>query len=501
MKIFFYLTFFLAFSRPASGQFHDNNWVFGYSNLNNYDSISNWGGVRMHFEKGYPEYSYENIKCHYSIYGGTCSDSTGNLVFHTNGFAIRNKWHQIMENGDTLNPGYYYYEYLAHNLPSGYPSITGSTPIPIPGYPHQYYLFHTALNDDMASPIYFPKLYYSRIDMNANGGLGKVVEKNVILAEGDFPFAMLVKHGNGRDWWCLAPDFVEETCRTYLIDPSGIHRLDDQDIMEEPIHNTNGYAYMDFTNDGSRFAYNDSHAGLWVYDFDRCTGLLSNPVQVGYNFPDLYGSTLAFSPGGRFLYLGTNKVIYQLDIQKLDTINYIALDTVTVYNGGASPFPPFYLHFLLPQLAPDGKIYYTTFSSTQAYHVINQPDLPTPLCDFAQKGEAFTRYRDGTWCYYPDYRLGKMEGGDCDTLGFTSNEVNFIKTYPKEKEQETYQVRRVQLQQSMLSGATSDPVLSGTERSDPLDPGELTRKLIRNFRAAAGHTPVEPTEHLPIHRN
>jgi hypothetical protein len=42
------------------------------------------------------------IISHYCI---LCSDSTGNLLFHTDGRQLRNRLHQVMEGGDVINPG------------------------------------------------------------------------------------------------------------------------------------------------------------------------------------------------------------------------------------------------------------------------------------------------------------------------------------------------------------------------------------------------------------
>ena len=45
---------------------------------------------------------------------------------------------------------------------------------------------------------------YVFIDLSYNGGLGKVIQKNVQLQ--NFPVndgLAAVKHGNGRDWWVV----------------------------------------------------------------------------------------------------------------------------------------------------------------------------------------------------------------------------------------------------------------------------------------------------------
>ena len=410
MTRFLFLACWILWGQSTFAQHHDNNWIFGYDNLAG-NPNSMWGGVIMHFEAGYPQFSLENIKMNYDVYCAVCSDSSGNLIFHTNGIRLRNRLHEIMEGGDTINPGQIWYEYGEY----GYPSITGGTAVPAPGYSNRYYLFHTSSNDDLTSPINFPILYNTVIDMNANGGLGKVISANNILAEGDIDFPVLIKHGNGRDWWLLAGDYLNKTYQTFFIDPGGVHPVIEQDAPEAFL-GTSGY--HEASPDGRYYVNNDDY-GLWVYDFDRCTGLLSNPRVLPYQPPIFYTSSIAFSQDSRFLYLGTHLAIYQMDMTTLDS-PFISIDTIAYFDRGFSPWPPFYTQFLTPELAPDGKIYYNTFSSTQAYHVVNRPGLPLDASDLAQRGQIIPRWRNGTWCYFPNYRLGRWSGSPCDTLSFKS---------------------------------------------------------------------------------
>ena len=471
-----YLIFFLLHCSIIYAQKHDNNWIFGYDNTSNYDSFSLSGGVRKHFEKGFPEYSLEFTRVDYGIYGGTMSDSSGNMIFHTNGFKIYNPKHKTMENGDTINPGYYWNEY--HNLGQGYPVNSGTISIPAPGFKDCYYLIHSAANDDINSPIIFPKLYYSFIDMSANNGLGKVVSKNQILAEGEVPFPVAIKHGNGRDWWVLVNDFLSKTCKTYLIDPDGIHLLYEQGIVQEMIETSNGYGGSLASQNGDLFCYNNRKSGLWVFDFDRCGGLLSNPRTVVYASP-FYASTMCFSRSGRFLYLATTRVIYQMAVSQLDSVSsYVLLDSIANYDGGSAPFPPFRLFFYFPQLGPDGKIYYITLNSTMASHVINKPDLPNPVCDFAQAGSPIPRFRDGTWCRFPAYRLGKLEGSDCDSLGFKSDDPAFRTKRPPKNISYNGLVKKLHLYPGFIQNITAEPI---DEAEDMFDLGFITRELRQKY--------------------
>jgi hypothetical protein len=394
----------------VSAQQHDNHWIFGYEN-NNQPQYDQWGGVLMHFEKGYPITDKMNTKRDYNFYCAICSDSSGALLFHSNGTSIQNRLHNIMQNGDSINPG----KVRDASVVGGYPSITGGMAVPAPGMPNFYYLVHTSLNDDFSSKNRFPILYWSLVDMNQNGGLGKVVSKNNIMAVGELPSPVIIKHGNGRDWWVLVGDYLNKVYKTILIDPTGIHTAQVQAITPESFKS--GSAFHEISPDGTVFVNNEaSGLGLWLYRFDRCTGQLYDPKLLPYPMASPPFSN-AFSADGRFLYLGTVSIIYQLDMQTLDS-TYVRLDTIAAFDAGVSPTPPFYTYFLLPELAADGKIYYNHYGGSQSYHVVHQPQQPDLAADFEHRGLLLPRKRNGTWCFFPNYRLGRWDDSPCDTLSF-----------------------------------------------------------------------------------
>lgn len=414
MRLLFLFSLTLS---TLQAQHHDNYWIFGFT----IDIPSNTNGTLLHFENGYPEFDLEDVRHDFGGYAIVCSDSAGNLIFHTNGRQVRNRLHQIIENGDTINPGQIWLNY-----PDSYPSITGGLAVPAPGLPNTYYMIHTSLSDNPSLGIFFPTLYYSLIDMNANSGLGKVIEKNKILAQGELPSPVIVKHGNGRDWWLIIGDFITQRYLFFLIDPTGIYLDHQQDIAPSSLTDL---GYCKASPDGNLFVNNDDSTGLWIFDFDRCSGWLSHPRVLPYQPPVFYTSSLAFSADGRFLYAGTHLVVYQVDMQTIDS-TYLSFDTIGRYEYGASPSPPFYTHFLLPELAPDDKIYYTTFNQSTAFHVINRPGLPLLASDMAQRGLILPKHHDQTRCYFPNYRLGKWLDSPCDTLNFSELPDNRFEDKP-----------------------------------------------------------------------
>jgi hypothetical protein len=450
----------LFFPLGLFAQMHDNFWVYGID-INPYN-IPN--GFLIHFENGYPEFSIENVKQYYGFYCAICSDSSGALLFHTNGRAIRNRLHQIMENGDTINPGYNWTDY-----PYGYPSLTGGFALPAPGFENRYYLLHTSINNQTWFP-YFPILYQSVIDMNANNGLGKVLVKNDTLATGDIPSPVAIKHGNGRDWWLILGDYLNKKYQTFLVDPGGIHFMFDQNITPEAFSSSSGYHLA--SPDGRYFVNNDDVNGLWIYDFDRCSGVLGNPRVLPYQPPVFWTATNAFSSDSRFLYAGTHLVVYQLDMQSIDD-PVIAFDTIARYEYGASPAPPAFTHFLTPQLAPDNKVYYSTFSLTDVFHVLHQPNFPLLASDFSQRSLVTPYQKDGTRCFFPSYRLGRLLDSPCDTLPFQGDvEARFQHTpYNSFKAPPVSEVRTLQLPEKYHFPAAPDPAI---KNDNPLLPANIS---------------------------
>ena len=182
---------------PGHAQKHGYTWIFEHT--------INADGTLLNFETEPP--TLEIWKKEMLLLGSTNSsvcDEDGNLLAYTNGVWIANSTNQMMENGDSINYPYY------TSTGTGYQVPQGAFFLPRPGHETQYYLFHMRYGWQPGQPMVLPFfLYCSLLDFSYNGGLGKVVEKNVPLLTGDgyvnFHQATAVRHANGRDWWIMAP--------------------------------------------------------------------------------------------------------------------------------------------------------------------------------------------------------------------------------------------------------------------------------------------------------
>ncbi len=198
------------------------------------------------------------------------------------------------------------------------------------------------------------------------------------------------------------------------------------------LHNDNG-GHLLFNSSGDRLFHCTLQGLLQYFDFDRCTGLMSNVVIIeNYHssqpFP-AYAS-IALSQDEQRLYTttftsasstGGYDSLYQFDLASSNILSsktpIFGMPNSTIGIGSL-------------RSAPDGKIYIASaFENFYPYQdtsynvynthlsVISYPDSLGLACDF----QPFSFYLGGARTYYglpnnPDYELGAWVGSPCDTL-------------------------------------------------------------------------------------
>ncbi len=405
----------LLFYNNATAQNRNSVWIFGDS-------------ARIDFVNGTATAGSSVVRSR-----GTCvsiADSTGLLFYGftkpSTGFysaKIINRNNVLMDGGDSIVGSSWYNELMI---------------IPNPAGNNRFYIFHLTASLGLGGAN--NGLFYSVVDLNYNNGLGKVTAKNQHLITTDYMTDAMaaVKHGNGRDWWMVCkPTYVganlipSDTFYVYLVTPDSIH-----EPMKQRIGTDRGWGLGNFTfsNTGDKLSVVRSDGIIEVFDFDRCSGLLSNANIISDSLWVTDGSFMgsAFSPNDSLLYVikGLYYPFYllQYDIysQDKDTIAQIT-GTQTVLKRGRTPS-----HI---RLAPDGKIYMTAaYTDTLGYiyfpyadscyfpenmylGVINNPNVKGVGCNFNN----FGFYLGGKRTYWglpnnPDYELGALAGSGCDTL-------------------------------------------------------------------------------------
>lgn len=405
---------FFSFTLKAQDK-HDFIWILGYGNNLPEFFI---GGNYIDFQSGNPAINYFDIPFDMDN-PVVMSDSAGSLQFYSSGCNVINREHQITENGDDLNPGFLHDIWCENG---GYNSYQGILGLPIPGHSGEYILFHCRRyeNNDSIDVL------YTLIDMNANGGLGKVTEKNKLLQYGHLSRTFqAVRHGNGRDWWIIIPEEGKDEYSFYLLDPQGVHGPFVQQVSDSWIPGQYYNLMCAFSPDGSKFVRlgGDKPTAFRLYDFDRCTGTLSNPVTIRVPDTIMYAASPCFSPNSRYLYL-TNEVyrLYQYDTQASDISASVQLigeydGFVTVYNLAAGP------HAMT--MAPDNRIYLSSGNGVNVLHTIHNPDQAGTACDFRLHDILLPAHILFFLPNNPFYRLYNMESSPCDTLGVKPPMVAF----------------------------------------------------------------------------
>ena len=182
-----------------------------------------------------------------------------------------------------------------------------------------------------------------------------------------------------------------------------------------------GLGQATFTSNGSMYIRtNDVILGepfrVDIFDFDRCTGQLSNRRTKFLNYPG-FGVGVAVSPDSRYLYVMRTTKAFQYDLTANDIF---ATETLVAEWDGFISGIPYGSYFRFSQLAPDGRIYAAS-SPTFHLHQINFPNRSGTNCDFKQHSINLTIYNRYTIPNFPNYRLGPVDGSSCDTLGINNN--------------------------------------------------------------------------------
>ncbi len=379
----------------------DFQWMFGYESF----VTPAWGGSDLFFHNNKVVAKAKNRKMNFAGTSASICDTAGNLLFYTNGIYVANRQDSFMLNSDSLNPGS-----VADGWRNdGYPMPITHFILPKPGSDYLYALFHLRAT---VRGLY-DRLHETIVDMRQENGLGAVTQKNKIVIEGDFTGVAATRHANGRDWWILLPKQHTNIYYTFLYDPEGLHGpFSQSDSSDVPTFIESYQAQTNFSIDGNKYVKFDNNNGFYVFDFDRCTGLLSNGKYVHHKvYP---GAAAIFSPNGRFLYTTDANIVFQFDTEAADI--GASLDTVAVWDGFHSPpnGPP--TGFFLSQTGPDGKIYLNCTSYSNAMHTINKPDLKGVACEVCQHCILLPTYNGFTLPYFPNFRLGALIGSPCDTI-------------------------------------------------------------------------------------
>ena len=301
-------------------------------------------------------------------------DNNGILLFYTNGDSVYNRLHQLMDNG-------VFFPRAQRNS-----SRQGAMALPYPNQPKAYYIITSSSIEGQINDGY---LRYSVVDMQSNGGLGKVTLQNVPLVKGCLEAFGAAGHANGKDYW-FASISRDDSC-LYTVPTingnMGIAQKGPKVLQTKRNGNTKNL--IKFSPNSSILKLEDSFAVVGtkiiyyynLYRFDNNTGKISSPVSItaqafGFGLP-----VFEFSPDSRFLYAEESDTVapfrkmvqYDLSVWNSDSISksrtILVLDSIPISAAYGM------------QLGPDGKIYVFILGSTKLF-AINNPNKKGKACGY-----------------------------------------------------------------------------------------------------------------------
>jgi hypothetical protein len=393
-------------------QYKNNKWLLGIQG----DPPFPFGGSRIEFSNQTRIITHDPRSIRFSECFTGISDPADEWFVYSNGSVICNQNHDTLVNGGGLSPGgSQSFMYWGAPTPNQAVFLTGDT------LSQTVILMHLNLALGVAIPPPFNNmgtsacglnLYFSLIDPLASAGRGEVLVKNqVVLSDSvEAGNVLAVRHANGRDWWVVLKRYYEDRFYSVLVSPDSVYAPVTSTTQSDP--GVVG-AQASVSPDGRYYASFSNLSQLKVYDFDRCSGVMSN--YRGKFITQRLAGFVSFSGNSRFLYISTLDTLWQFDMQAPDVMasqTFIAgydgyIDTTF---GNATGF---WFHWL----GPDGKIYIATSSQSRVIHVINKPDLPGQACDFQQHSLVIPRVNNNTIPSYVNLALYHLPGSPCDTLG------------------------------------------------------------------------------------
>jgi len=402
---------------------HDYIWMTGYDDFSP-DNNFPFGDTKIDFNIFPPTLSIDKREMDFSHTLGIMCDEEGELLFYTNGDYIVNNQGQTVDFSQGLNGGEWFTQTQLRQ---------GILILPAPEKPNHFYLFHEPRDENGG----VSSLLYSRLDMNQHQGLGGIVERRKLLLNDSLDIGKLTatRHANGRDWWILVPEYFNEFFYTILLDDRGIASVDTQ-YIDISVFKTHGVGQAVFSPDGSKYVRSTSEffedgSFFEIFDFDRCTGKLSNQQVISYVPTTTLGTPVAFSPNSRYLYITESETFYQFDTWADDIGES---EKILGQWDGFAYLDVFPTLPWMAQLGPDGKIYIATTSTNPYWHVIQDPDNGDQP-RFEERAILLPTLNDGTIANHPNYRLGPIDGSACDTLGLDNLPVanfrheNFVDTF------------------------------------------------------------------------
>jgi hypothetical protein len=348
-NVFLYVGLFVLLSMKSFGQDLQNaNWYFGNYVHVKFPSSTSSQPIAV---SGSTMDTWETA--------ASVSDDSGQTLFYSDSGNIKNRNNQIMTNGDHLN---------------GHGSNTqGVIIVRKPGNNSIYYVVTI---DGLASAE-GKGLYYSVVDMTMSGGLGAVVQKNIVMKDWNgtnidrsyyngSEKLTSTKHSNGKDYWIVTQ--IQDRICSYLVSSTGIESIPITSLARVNIGpRSNGGACMKISPNGRRIVVGYPQQ-VNVGDFNSATGqVIFDRYQVPSPLGNVYG--VEFSSQSENIFITT---LGATDVNHATSFRLYKLRS----NGINMELIQERVSLGSLQLAINNKIYASRWEDYNSWNlsVINDPD-------------------------------------------------------------------------------------------------------------------------------
>ena len=359
------------------------------------------------------EFNFNNGKLHVSAIfreagmfttSASVASGEGAIQLYTNGCNLYDSQNRIIEGGEELNPGVAYDAQCSSA--NGYASPEGAIFLNIGD--SIIMLYHTGVEyatnplDVFVNVLYETKVVHHGLDSFS------VIQKNKPIVEDTLVGGLLEATKSISDgWWLITHRRSDNLYYKLRISEENVD-VNTQRIGVPSTRNSDGSGQAAFSPDGSKYAYYSRDEQLFLMDFDRQTGELSNFKQIHVVDSGNIGG-VCFSPNSRYLYVSSQLDLYQVDTEAED-IQTDGIIHIDHYDGFLAPLPT---TFYLMQLGPDCRIYMIPNNGVDVMHVIHHPDRRGTACEFEQHGIQLPVYNSISLPNFPNYRLDV--GPPCDS--------------------------------------------------------------------------------------
>ncbi|MFD1614336.1 T9SS type B sorting domain-containing protein [Gelatiniphilus marinus] len=360
MKKFAFLLIGYLISINGFAQSEAANWYFGFGGGIKFNQVNNSVTPVSDGQL------FTNEGC------ASISDSSGELLFYTDGTTVWNRNHNLMQNGS--------------NLFGDSSSTQSAIIVPKPDDENIYYIF--TVDNGLDGNDF--GLNYSQVDMTLDGGLGAITTKNRnLLRKCSEKITAVLKDCITKSIWVLTlasengDADIFNTFHAFEVNNLGVNTTSVKSTFNLFISDARGY--LKLSPDGEKVACANVRDGLYLYDFDTATGIVSNQLELDLSFENYASYGVEFSPNSQLLYVHSYNNFFDFETPANNNIpsnhtssllqynllatniqsSVVVLDDRELYRGGL-------------QLGPNGKIYRAlsaTYNDGLPYlGVINNPN-------------------------------------------------------------------------------------------------------------------------------